>query len=221
MSPLIDGGHARLESDVIEFLTARDFLTASATYHEVFEDGIAEMLKWRQSAAAVFVRHRADRIAVHKSLPLEFEWDAKCSYHANDSFWKRGMIFLDLVPYAYARNLLELGISTLYCCRERKSGLDVGFWSHEVQDGLIDTINIPPRWLGPERDYYEYLVRTMFPSCEPASFRTGGSNDPYIKLVMPEELPERDWREVIEKTVAQSVEAGPRGVAGASSGRLF
>ena len=72
--------HGRLEDDVAAFLREQGFLLASATYHDVAKE-VAAILRWRTSPTATYLRHRADRIAVHPTMPVEFEWE--CKTHTN------------------------------------------------------------------------------------------------------------------------------------------
>jgi len=69
--------HEKLEQDAKDFLSELGFLTDEATYHTVMNLEVKDRLSRIYTPTSLYLRGRADRIAVHKSLPLVFEWEAK------------------------------------------------------------------------------------------------------------------------------------------------
>jgi hypothetical protein len=127
----LDANHDRLEADVKDFLTNEGFLTASATYHDVYDEPMVEILQTRYSPTALYIRGRADRVAVHSGLPIEFEYECK-----TNSGKHRNMA-VEALPWLHHLSKVSLGVRCLYVYRDTVASMDRGVWiGHSDKCGL-------------------------------------------------------------------------------------
>jgi len=192
--------HSDFEEEVAAYLRERGFLLASATYHDVMPPEIADILKWRKSVTARYLRHRADRIAVHPDLPLEFEWEAKT--HSSQRYHDMTIDTDQLVEYA---SKAERMILCLFCYRDAFATpvRDAGFWIHAMPP--IREVRLPERWTGQARQrIIEDCNRWL--KVNPRAVRNSqyGSNDPFAVIDERELRRLPDWREQIADVIAQA-----------------
>lgn len=77
MPSVSDPIHARIELEVSTYLKQKGYSVHSQTYHDIFPEVIVKALIDRWSAAALYIRARADRLAIHPIIDSQFEFEAK------------------------------------------------------------------------------------------------------------------------------------------------
>lgn len=169
--------HATLENDVTNFLVANGFATASATYHDVMPKEMTRRLQQITQPTALYIRHRADRIAIHNSLDLVFEWEAKT--HVSRQYHD---MTIEVLPLIHHLAKAALDVRCLYVYRNTYHGHDVGFWVHDLPIIPIRCAMIPGRWRGTWfRGWIMNLVEQWLPGVPVVETRgNAGSGDPFI-----------------------------------------
>lgn len=189
--------HNQFEQKIADWLDGQGFSTFQVPYHEYMDEMTSRVLASRWSPTALYLRGRADRVAIHRSLPVEFEWEAKT--HENAKYQD---ITLEVLPLIYHRIKAEMGVKCLYVCLDRHLQRQNGFWVHELP--FIRTVYLPSR----NRDislteYYKAIIESHFPSRLKETGPTGGSGDPYavISAQVARNLPH--WQSLVEKLLAE------------------
>lgn len=192
--------HSPFEQDIETYLREQGFLLASATYHDVMPPEIAAILRRRTSPTATYLRHRADRIAVHPTLEVEFEWEAKT--HTNPRLHDCCIDADQLVEYA---TKVDRGILCLFCYRDATVGppMEVGFWMHHMPP--LREVRLPDRWTGEAREQKAEAIR-LWLGYEPRPSRTPatGSGDPFGIIDCRELAQLPDWREHVIDLIEQA-----------------
>lgn len=183
MPSVNDPRHKRLECDVSAFLIANDFHVAEATYHSVMPKDVVDRLSRVYTPSALYLRTRADRVAVHKTLPICFEWECK----TRDPSTKYSNLAIEAFPLAQHVYKAKLGVKTLYVYRDEPSGYDCGFWADALP--TIERIICPKRGDG----IAAYLSQA-FPGVGLVSQETRGSGDPFAIINSETVAMLDDWR---------------------------
>ena len=182
--------HEAFEGEVASWIASRGFLIAEATYHAVMPLKVADVVRRRETATARYLRHRADRIAVHPTLPIEFEWEAKT--HGSAAGHNMAIDAEQWVQFAMHASL---GVRCLLCYQDASADLDRGFWFHNLPP--VNRVLLPDRWQGDIRlQMKQAIIRWI--GVEPTDCGPiGGSNDPLIIVdeAVIRALP--DWRALI------------------------
>lgn len=188
-------GHEELTADVWEFLRENGFLCYSAAYHDVAPPQIQEILKLRNSPTGLYIRTRADRLAIHKTVPIEFEWEAKT--HVSRA---RNDMCLEALPLLHHKRKADLGVECLYVYRNTNPGheSECGFWVSNIPE--IRCIMIPDRWSKKRAGWFQSIFASYFPDAEVISgISAAGSGDPFV--VVGEETTHTlvHWRNLIKE----------------------
>lgn len=191
--------HKKLIDDVTNFLKQLDFRVDSAPYHKKMGKEIIGMLQRRDDPTSLYLRGRADRIAVLEDPPLVFEWEAKT--HENKD---RHDMVIEALPLAFHILKAQYGVKCLYIYRNPHEGHEVGFWVHEVPD--IRVIMIPRnRWGEDKRLWFRGIFRSCFPGIhisEPTLKCCLGSLDPFAIVDESIVLDLPNWRGLIDLEVS-------------------
>ena len=151
---------------------------------------IKDLLSRRFTMTSLYIRGRADRIAVHKTLPIVFEWEVKT--HANPKY---DDLTMELLPLAHHISKLHLGVDCLYIVNV-----------NQKYEGCFWVSNLPKirSVFSPGRKEYESLepifddiIHLYFPGKEIMRWGGGGSKDPFIIIDKSEMQILPDWRESI------------------------
>ena len=185
-----DPHHAALEAEIVACATAHGWTVGSATYHTVMADPVRLALQRCWDPAALYVRGRADRVAVKDQRCVLFE--AK----SNSGRWARAAF--EALPVSH---YIRLGVPCLYVYRDVKDGFETAFWTTAMP--RIDVIFLPDRWSVQLRKFYRDAFGKVWPDTEITTIRAvNGSNDPYL-AVSRESLVAAavSWRDVFAETV--------------------
>lgn len=129
--------HVELEQEVIEYLKECNFYVESATYHETMLPEVVQILQCRFSSTALYLRSRADRCAIHKNLPIEFEWEVKT--HVSNQ-WKD--LTLEALPlFINADRQKTFSVQCLYIFQV--NAVKGAFWAWPLPK--IRELRFPPR----------------------------------------------------------------------------
>jgi len=173
--PLVsDNYHEKFERRVIEKLRAIGFSVSSATYHDVLERDVSEALARNYSPTALYIRTRADRIAVRHDLSFELE----CKTHENARYED---MTLEILPVIHHINKVDLGVDCLYAYWNPFTAMYRGFWVSDMP--RVRDIRIPSNTR--YDDDAVGVVKQAESIFDEARVYTNagrgdGSNDPYI-----------------------------------------
>mgnify|MGYP001580142151 CR=1 FL=1 len=203
--------HRVLEADITVYLVEAGYAVESATFHDTYAPDVASLLKRRDSPTALYLRARADRVAVHRQHPVEFEWEAKTHQSAT-----RRDLCLELLPLLLHRLHARCDVACLYCCRI--AGRDVGCWADRIP---IDTVMLPAT-VGPRVTWFRGLTWRFLPdACLVELPTVAGSGDPFV--IVPEAIwmTWADWRVLIDALIPEEVQREPTDWRGGTTEQLF
>lgn len=194
-----DPHHAALEADVIAHATANAWAVGSATYHTVMPEPVRLALQRCWDPAALYVRGRADRVAVKDQRCVLFETKTNSGRYLRAS--------IEALPVSF---YIRLGVRCLYVYRDVKDGFEAAFWTDAMPS--IDVIFLPDRWTTQLRQFFRDQFRHVWPDAAIQPIHAvNGSNDPYLcvsrESMIAAAVP---WRDVFSATVVESPQPGPR-----------
>jgi hypothetical protein len=184
-----DPHHAALETEVIAFAEAHGWAVGSATYHTVMPEAVKIALSRCYDPSALYVRGRADRVAVKGQHCRLFEAKTNSGRHLRAS--------IEAGPICH---YISTGIPCLYIYRDVKDGFEAAFWTTAMP--CIDVVFLPELWTPPLQRYFQTQFRRVWPHVDIAPLpRTNGSNDPFV-VIRRDALAERlvDWRAMFAAT---------------------
>ena len=191
---ILHQNHKEFEDSIVSYLESKGFITESATYHDVMSDSMQNILSSRYSLTLLYLRGRADRIAVHKEIiNLEFEWESK----THDSpKWKD--LTLEMLPLLHHKIKAAIGVKVLYIIKDADN-CEKGFWIDKLP--IIREIHIPNRWTGkPHEKFFNDFAMSYFPNVNiRKGIKSGGSGDPYIIIDYKTVRTFPDWKTLIEE----------------------
>jgi len=174
---ILPGGpeHKKLEEDVQDFLQERKFIVTEATYHTVLPTIARVRLQEVYSPTALYVRGRADRIAIHKRRDIVFEWEAKT--HESEEYHD---MTLEALPLCHHLIKAQLDVECLYVYRNPHKNHEVGFWIRDLP--AIRNIMIPERrWSSEQVNWFESQFRSLLPETKIIRItRSRGTGDPFL-----------------------------------------
>lgn len=184
--------HVELEKRVADYLDTRGFITDEATYHTAYRTDSQRLLMRRDDPTALYIRAKADRIALHKFRPVTFEWDAK-THQRRDS---RNMA-LEVMPIVTHLATVPIGVRCLYAYHNPFTGFDGGFWLDTMPS--VSVVFLPSRWQGQRRAWYADLIRRYFPDVTVRDLdRYGGSGDPFFLVNESDVIRLPHWQALID-----------------------
>ncbi len=166
--------HKNLETDVKDFLESRNYLIYEATYHAIATTEIRDILRTRFTPTSLYLRGRADRIAIHKTLTLEFEFE--CKTHISRDYHD---CTIELLPLIHHLSKSKLGVKCFYAYRDNtfSPAIECGFWIDQLPK--IREIWIPPRRTN-NIPWFDELARFWLPDIPVSHNAVGGSGDPFL-----------------------------------------
>lgn len=189
--------HDDFETIVVAgYLKNRGYLLGEATYHAVLPPAVAETLKQRYSPTSLYLRTRADRIAVHKTDAIEFEWEVKTVNREGDDAQN---FALELVPLFMHKAKAQHGVRCLYAMRNIRRLWDVGFWCDSIPK--VRTVFIPGRWGAHPaiRTWFCDIAKQAFPNAPVVDLKsTDGSDDPFVVIAESDAARLPSWQRLID-----------------------
>lgn len=193
-----DRHHAKLEKDVVDHAQAHGWCVGSATYHEAMPEPVKVALSRCWDPAALYVRGRADRVAVKDQRCILFEAKTNSGRHVRAA--------IEAGPLCHYH---RLGIACLYVYRDVKDGYESAFWTTNMPEP--DAILIPAAWSWPMRQYFRKQLRSTWPDQDVSLIPpTNGSNDPFV-CFSRDQLNEKavQWRNVfMDAAVSEDILTG-------------
>lgn len=173
------------------------FYTDEATYHEVMSEEVRDRLASIYEPTSLYIRGRADRIAVHKHQPLVCQWEAK----THDTRGRHDML-IELLPFLHHLNASELGVKVIYAYQDRHIGIAGGFWvaEHPPVRQIFLTDRMPDSLLGPVNSMLAtYMSRVPVRRNYRPTF---GSGDPFFIVDEKDVRAMRHWAELVDEFAA-------------------
>lgn len=194
-----DPHHAALEADIVAHAIAHGWVVDSATYHRVMAEPVRLALQRCWDPAALYIRGRADRVAVKDQHCRLFE--AK----TNSGRWLRAAI--EALPVSH---YVRLGLPCLYVYRDVKDGFETAFWTTAMP--RIDVIFLPDRWCEPLARYFRDRFMEVWPGTEIQTLpAVNGSHDPYLLLSRESMIAAAvSWRDVFASMIEPAVYQRPQ-----------
>ena len=189
--------HEKLEQDVRDFLSELGFMTDESTYHTVMDPKVVDRLSRIYTPTSLYLRGRADRVAVHESLPLVFEWEAKT--HASRNLHD---MLLETLPLCHHLAKAQLDVECLYIYRNPHKNHEAGFWVKDIPAARI--IMIPSRWDADQISWFKGQFKRFFPETDIRfTGSNAGSGDPF--LIIDESIVMRlpHWKDCIRRKLSQ------------------
>lgn len=186
--------HNQFEAGACLEMNVLGFDVLSACYHEVFGALLTERLKAIDSATAWYIRGRADRVAIHRQLPLVFEMEFKSRRGTTDG------LMLPLVQFLHHVAQSALGVRCLYAADV--NGKRVGFWANSAIPACW--VAIPRKWGADQATWMYRMTKTYFPKI---TFQRGdynGSNNPFIVIDKEDVVKMPDWVGLVEAEIAKA-----------------
>jgi hypothetical protein len=185
--------HDPFEAAVAEGLRSRGYCVQGATYHEVFPDEVVRRLQGIFTPTALYVRGRADRVAVHAKRDLVFEWEAKT--HVSKKYHD---MCLEAVPLAHHVLKCRLGVRCLYVYQDPGELYAKGFWVHRMPP--VRDVWLPDRWIDFAREYFLGVLSEFFPGVPlKDKCKTYGTGDPYVVIDHSEVLRLPSWETLVDE----------------------
>lgn len=185
--------HAQLEERIESYLKGQGFFVDSLTYHDRLPEEVVRILQYRNTPTALYLRGKADRIAIHPKYEIEFEWETKT--HENSKYRD---LTIECLPLVFHILRSPLGVRCLYACAIPHISKEFGFWIHEFPP--VREIHIPSRWELDTREWFKAIFRVHFPTVFIRDVRWNRrfSGDPYLIIDKSELTNCSHWHELID-----------------------
>ena len=191
--------HTSLEQHIKVFCECCGFMTFSLPYHEFLDDELKQLVSLRYSSAALYLRGRSDKFAIHCEGGDDFEWEAKT--HSSKDRWDMTLEALPLAAHMSKWKTHEA--DTLYCHYDERAG-HRGFmvsWVPPIKVIMIPlgAVGSQSNWSDEGRSYFERVCGRVFPDARVIQLnkRVRGSGDPFVIIDEQEKLKLADWRDLI------------------------
>lgn len=187
-----DPRHQRIQDEVDRFLVDQGFAITSCTYHDAWPKEMVDIIKKRWSPTALYLRGRADRVAIHRSLPVEFEYEIKSGQPSS-----RDML-VEALPLLHHIAKARLGVLCLYAYLAPDDS-DRGFWCHSVPP--IRDVFLPRGCRGDDLSaMYVKILTDGFGKCRRLGV-TRGSDDPFCVIDAKSVSILPGWRTLIAESI--------------------
>jgi len=174
---------------VNEYLEGLGYLTGSFAYHDVMPLPIKNRLQYLFTFTSLYIRGRADRVAVHKSSNDVFEYEVKThNKKGND-------LLIELLPFLHHLNKSRLGVRCLYIFNvQNQQG---GFWIDKYPPIRIVMIPSNDHWHDLQNELYKMSVGIL-PDIKIVKVgEVNGSGDPFLIIDKVEIAKLPHWKEII------------------------
>lgn len=185
--------HKTLETDVHEYLELRGFWLFAMTYHERLSANEVTTLSRQYDPVSLYIRGRADRVAIHTELGVSFEWEAK----TGDSYRNAA---IEILPLLHHISKIPMHVPCLYTYRNANHGHDGGFWVDKMPPIMRAMFPTNPRW--GDTEWLQDAFASVFPDTEiRQTAPCAGSGDPYVLISGDEIEALSDWKWEIDNFV--------------------
>lgn len=179
----LDPNHTKFEAEVNAWFKSEGFQVSELTYHRHMETSVKNLLATIYDPTALYIRTRADRVAMRGRHC--FEYEVKTRFRADPCDF-----LIEFFPFWVHYTLWStFGINCLYVCR--LNGVEKGFWADDPT--IIETVMIPSKWSGYNGGYFESLMaehKLKHVGC----YSTRGSDDPFIIIPRDRFGSFHDWK---------------------------
>lgn len=201
----IHAKHDSFEQEVRAYFDKNGFLTDEATYHAVMRVEVKQILSNLYDPTSLYIRGRADRVAVHPGNRVCCEWEAKTHNPG-----PRHDMVIELLPFLHHISKADLGVRCLYAYRDAEMGINAGFWTDDIPQ--VRTVYFTPRFDDAIRKLCERVIEKYMPSVEVYSISsTRGSNDPFLVIGYQTVIELPHWKDLITFFLHESKPASTNG----------
>jgi hypothetical protein len=187
--------HSGLEYDVKAHLDSLGYYTAEATYHSVMPRQITNRLAGIFTPTSLYIRGRADRIAVHKYKNIVFEWEAKT--HDENNKYKD--ITIELPPLMHHASKSKLAVLCIYICRDNNLNRNCGFWAYKIPK-IREIHFVNGKLSMPVEKFYKKQCEIYFPGVPIRNIKKNkGTGDPYVIIDKDVADSLHHWKQLIEE----------------------
>lgn len=187
--------HRRLEREVIAYLGEQGFVVHSSTYHDIMPNDLQNILRLRFTPTALYLRARADRIAIHRHVPVEFE--IECKAHES-TMWSD--MTIEALPLLHHMSKSKLGVRCLYCYHNPNDDSHRGFWVDSIP--AIRQINIPEaRTTSHLWEWFTVTLQEGFKVRPRRTEHRRGSGDPYLIIDKSVVATLPTWQSLVDATL--------------------
>ena len=182
--------HVRIELEVSSYLQEKGYSVHSQTYHDVLPAGIVKALTDRWSSAALYIRARADRLAIHPLIDSQFEFEAKSGGGPD--------LCLEVSPLLdHVGKWRESGIDCLYAFEcGNTSG---GFWASSPPPVRVIMQPRGTRYDNKAIDRLRQKCAAYFPAVKYCVIeKSNGSGDPFCVIDKSNTLNLPTWKGLID-----------------------
>ena len=176
--------HKRLEQTATDYMQERGYVVTEQTYHKSLPKNVIEMLTRSHEISSLYIRARADRLAV--SDPQRFEFEVKT--HSNPRY---SDLTLEVLPLMVHMAKIDF-IDCLYVCLVNKC--EFGFWVSDLPP--VRCIFVPNI---SKNSFIAPLVKTFAQKLGIGVLNksSAGSGDPFmiIDASIIQSLP--NWRDLV------------------------
>ena len=183
--------HDALETSVKAFLEERTYLVPQAiTYHASLEPTVATILKTRYSSTALYLRTRADRLAIHPTLNIDFEFECKtCQSYPDLAF--------EALPFVHHLLNSELGVRCLYALKNLATKRDYGFWATWAIVNDLRELRMPSGFKMDSPEVFTAFCKTRLPNVPIKEGASAGSRDPFFVIDRRTVIDYPNWTNLI------------------------
>jgi hypothetical protein len=200
--------HDSFEAEIGRSLESLGFMVDHATYHVTYRPRVKTRLAEMSHPTALYLRGRADKIAIHTIFDYGFEWECK-----NHNSSRLHDACIEALPLAH--HLCHAGYYAhcLYAYRNPDRHPDVGFWVQDLPP--LRELFIPDRWDQDHVNFFHHVFRAAFPSVPVrVGHPTRGSRDPFAVIAEATVRALPSWQRLAEAAlVRQSFRAQAAGIS--------
>jgi len=153
------------------------FITDDMTYHSKMHPETKHRLSGIYNPTALYIRTRADRVAIHTRYRYVFQWEVK----THDSRQYRNWA-LEVFPLIVHKiNSTTFGIRCLYAYYNPFTGHEAAFWSDNIP--ILSCIMLTDRLATNGEEYFNKLCKGSFPHTNIiTNINSNGSGDPFALI---------------------------------------
>ncbi len=181
--------HRALQDEVVEFLKSQSVYIWEWTYHDSLPASVVDDLTKQSNPTALFLRTRADLVAISKLESVLIEIKSIPRNHKN--------LAVEALPLAYHVAMHQLmGVLCLYIFRDHQ-GREGCFLASRNRLPRISCIIIPESVPVKQASWYGEIFQENFPGVPIRRVPSvSGSGDPFA-IIQHQDLPFSDWRETL------------------------
>lgn len=188
---MLHKGHDEFENTVAAWLLENDWILPPApTYHSYMPKDIQDILKSRFDETSLYVRTRADRLAIHRTKPVTMEWEVKTIPNYRN-------FACEALPLAHHIQKADLGVVCVYAAIHVAANRQYGFLVNESMP-MVSKVFLPTRWTAESATESRTMFSRFWPHAQYINQDCGGSGDPFVVINESDVAGLPHWKEVFQ-----------------------